>query len=235
MDPSGAQPIWNDEKAILQRSPSSGTQAMLAAAIGVPPGSWKGVTNKTSDDVANGLLAAAKTQATANATIGILGADYIDSKNLRAQVRALAFQDSHQACAVTPDSTETSKDKRNVRDGHYPIWGPLHLLYKVNSKGEPENATIRGPLLDLVGYLAGTKPLPNGVSLFDFYVLNGLIPECAMRVSRTQDGGAITPFHPESPCSCQFEQRATGSTCTRCPVHACAAGETCSQGFCEPQ
>jgi ABC-type phosphate transport system substrate-binding protein len=238
MDPTGAHPIWNDEKSVLQRSSSSGTQAMLAAAIGVPPGKWKGSANKSSDDVANALLAAAKSQASANATIGILGADYIDSKNLRAQIRALAFQDSHQTCAVTPDSTETSKDKANVRDGHYPIWGPMHLLYKVTSKGEPENATIRGPLLDLVGYLAGTKSLPNGVSLFDVYALNGLIPECAMRVSRTQDGGAIVPSHPESPCGCLFEKKANGSTsCKGCEGGQgdCAAGETCSQGHCEPK
>jgi ABC-type phosphate transport system substrate-binding protein len=236
MDPGGAQAIWNDEKALLQRSSSSGTQAMLAAAIGVPPGRWKGQPNKSSDDVAAALTAAAKSQATANAALGILGADYIDSRNLRAQIRALAFQDSHQTCAVTPDSTETAKDKRNVRDGHYPIWGPLHLLYKVNTKGEPESSAIREPLLDMVGFLAGTKPLPNGVSLFDVYAQSGLVPECAMRVSRAQDGGAILPFHAESPCSCLFEVRTTGSTdCETCAVQGdCKAGQSCSQGYCEP-
>ena len=235
LDPSGADPIWNDETALLQRSSSSGTQAMLAAAIGVPPGRWKGKANKSSDDVAAALQAAAKTQAAANAAIGILGADYIDSRTLRAQIRPLAFQDTHQTCAVTPDSTETSKDKRNVRDGHYPIWGPLHLLYKVDTKGEPENAEIRQPLLDMVGYLAGTKPLPNGVSLFDVYAQSGLVPECAMRVSRQQDGGAILPFRPESPCSCLFDVRTTGSTaCQTCTVQGdCKAGQSCSQGYCE--
>lgn len=235
LDPSGAQPIWNDETALLQRSSSSGTQAMLAAAIGVPPGRWKGKANKSSDDVAAALQAAAKNQAAANAAIGILGADYIDSRALRAQIRPLAFQDTHQACAVTPDSTETSKDKRNVRDGHYPIWGPLHLLYKIDAKGEPESSEIRQPLLDMVGYLSGTKPLPNGVSLFDVYAQSGLIPECAMRVSRQQDGGAILPFRPASPCSCLFDVRTTGSTdCETCTVQGdCKAGQSCSQGYCE--
>jgi hypothetical protein len=155
---------------------------------------------------------------------------------LRAQIRPLAFQDTHQTCAVTPDSTETSKDKQNVRDGHYPIWGPLHLLYKINAKGEPESSEIRQPLLDMVGYLAGTKPLPNGVSLFDVYAQSGLVPECAMRVSRQQDGGSILPFRPESPCSCLFDVRTTGSTtCQTCTVQGdCQAGESCSQGYCEP-
>jgi ABC-type phosphate transport system substrate-binding protein len=235
LDPSGAHPIWNDEKSLLVRSSSSGTQAMLAAAIGVPPGQWKGQGNKSSDDVAGALQAATKTPMAADAAIGILGADYIDSRNLRAQIRALAFQDTHQACAVTPDSSETAKDKRNVRDGHYPVWGPLHLMYHINAKGEPASTTIREPLLDMVGYLSGTKPLPNGVSLFDVYALNGLVPECAMSVTRTQDGGTILPFHPESPCSCSFDVRTTGSTsCETCNVQGdCGAGESCSQGYCE--
>jgi ABC-type phosphate transport system substrate-binding protein len=234
-DPGGSHAIWNDESALLQRSSTSGTQAMLAAAIGVPPGRWRGKSNKSSDDVAAALQAAAKTQEAANAALGILGADYIDSRSLRAQIRPLAFQDTHQGCAVTPDSTETSKDKLNVRDGHYPIWGPLHLLYKVNAKGEPENAALRQPLLDMVGYLAGTKPLPNGVSLFDVYAQSGLVPECAMRVSRAQDGGAILPFRAESPCACLFDVRTTGSTdCQTCAVQGdCQADQSCSQGYCE--
>lgn len=235
LDLAGNQPIWNDEASILQRSSSSGTQAMLAAAIGVPPGKWKGKTNKGSDDVANLVQAASATQQAADATIGILGADYIDSRNLRAQIRVLAYQDTHQVCAVTPDSTDTAKDKRNVRDGHYPIWGPLHLLYKVNAAGDPQNAAIRTQLVDMVGYLSGSKALPNGVGLIDVYAQSGLIPECAMRVTRNADGGAITPAKPAQPCSCLFEKKATGATdCKTCKVQGdCGAAETCSQGYCE--
>jgi ABC-type phosphate transport system substrate-binding protein len=235
LDPSGKAAIWSDEAAILQRSSSSGTQAMLAAAIGVPATRWKGKSNKSSDDVAAALQAATATQAAADATIGILGADYIDSRNLRAQIRVLAYQDTHQACAVTPDSTDTAKDKRNVRDGHYPIWGPLHLLYKVNAAGDPQNPAIRAQLVDMVGYLAGSKALPNGVSLIDVYAQSGLVPECAMRVGRSADGGAIVPTKPAAPCACLFEKKATGATaCAACKVQGdCAAGETCSQGFCE--
>lgn len=235
MDPSGQHAIWNDESAILQRSASSGTQAMLGAAIGLPPARWKGKTNKTSDDVAAALQSATATQEAADATIGILGADYIDSRSLRAQIRVLAYQDSHQACAVTPDSSDTAKDKRNVRDGHYPIWGPLHLLYKVDAKGEPENKAVREPLLNIVGYLSGTKALPSGVSLFELYVQSGLVPECAMRVSRSMDGGALVPTTPASPCSCSFERVATGATdCKKCGSQGdCSAGQTCSHDYCE--
>jgi ABC-type phosphate transport system substrate-binding protein len=235
LDVTGQHAIWSDETALQQRSATSGTQAMLAAAIGVPSGLWKGKPNKTSDDVASALQAASATQAAADATLGILGADYVDSRNLRAQIRMLAYQDSHQNCAVTPDSSDTAKDKRNVRDGHYPIWGPLHLLYKVNDNGEPQNTAIRQPLLDVVGYLSGAKALPNGVNLIDVYAQSGLVPECAMHVTRSADGGAITPTRPENPCACLFEKKATGATdCDACKVQGdCAAGQTCSQGYCE--
>jgi hypothetical protein len=98
-----------------------------------------------------------------------------------------------------------------MRDGHYPIWGPLHLLYKINEAGDPQNGSIRSQLVDMVGCLAGSKALPNDVSLLDVYAQSGLIPECAMRVART-DGGALTTIVPATPCVCLFEKKATGST-----------------------
>jgi hypothetical protein len=109
------------------------------------------------------------------------------------------------------------------------------LLYKVNAKGEPENAAVRGTLLDIVGYLSGSKALPNGVNLIDVYAQSGLVPECAMRVSRSTDGGALVRSTPASPCSCLFEVKATGSTdCAPCKVQGdCSAGQACSRGYCE--
>ncbi len=234
-DTTGATPIWNQESYLFQRSASSGTQAMLAAAIGVPATAWLGKPHKTSDDVAADIQLAGQRQDTANLAIGILAADYIDSKNLRAQIRVLAFQDSSQTCAMYPDSTASAHDKRNVRDGHYPVWGPLHLLLKVDALGNPANTSNRQAISDIVGYLSGTKVLPNGVQLLDVYAQSGLVPECAMHVTRTKDGGNITPYAPPSPCSCVFEAKATGTTaCTSCKVQGdCGATQTCSQGYCE--
>jgi len=232
MDPTGTTPIWNDESFIFQRKGSSGTQAMIAAAIGVPPSRWKGKLHSTSDDVGLDLQAAGSKQETASKAIGILAADYIETKNLRAQLRALAFQDSKQACAVYPDSTANARDKRNVRDGHYPIWGPLHLLYK----GDRVTADpARQSKSDILGYLSGTKPLPNGVKLIDVYAQSGLVPECAMSVTRSKDGGNIVPYSPPSPCSCLYEAKATGTTsCKPCVVQGdCQANQSCSQGYCE--
>jgi len=234
-DPSGNVAIWNNEDYLFKRSATSGTQAMLAAAIGVPAGVWKGKSHKSSGDVAAALQAAAQKQETANAALGILAADFIDTNNLRAQIRALAFQDSEQHCAVFPDSSSTAKDKRNVRDGHYPVWGPLHLLLRVDGQGKPLNAANRQAVTDIIGYLSGTKALPNQVQLIDLYAQSGLVPECAMHVSRSKDGGNIFPNQPTNPCSCLFDLKATGATsCTECKVQGdCASGETCSQGYCE--
>src|SRR6185369_9525277 len=187
-----------------------------------------------SDDVATALRAAVASEAAANASLGILSADTIDSLGLRAELRMLAYQDSHQSCAFFPDSTATSKDKRNVRDGHYPIWGPMHLLYKVNAAGEPLNATIREQLLNIVGYLSGSKPLPNNLSLLDTYAQSGLVPECAMHVTRTADGGPITFAQPDNPCSCLFDIAVGLNTCKECHVQGdCSAGQICFQGYCE--
>jgi hypothetical protein len=237
-DRTGTIPIWNDNSYIYQRSATSGTQVMISSVIGVPAGQWKGTGHKTSDDVANDLRGASAKQDTADKAIGILAADYIDSNNLRTQLRMLAFQDLHQPCAVFPDSTSDAHDKRNVRDGHYPIWGPLHLLYAVDQLGNPRHTDNRQPITDILGYLSGSKPLPNGIKLIDVYARSGLIPECAMHVTRAKDGGNILPFTPPNPCSCLFEAKAgVGSTdCQTCSVQGdCGPGQTCSLGYCEDQ
>jgi hypothetical protein len=202
----------------------------------VPAALWRGKAQKGSADVASSLLSASQKQDTANAALGILAADYIDTNNLRAQLRMLAFQDTGQVCAVTPDSSTNAKDKLNVRDGHYPVWGPMHLLLRVDAQGNPINPDTRKPVTDIIGYLSGTKTLPNGTQLINLYAASGLVPECAMHVSRVKDGGNIAPYHPSTPCSCLFDSIATGSTsCKTCTVQAkCAAGETCSLGYCEP-
>ena len=63
------------------------------------------------------------------------------------------------------------------------------------------NASNRQAVTDIIGYLSGTKALPNQVQLLDLYAQSGLVPECAMRVTRSKDGGNIFPYQPTSPCS----------------------------------
>lgn len=219
---SGVEP-WTDESAILQRSSSSGTQSLIASVIGVPPAKFRGVSNSSSTDLLARLVALGRDQATAATAIGILVAG--DADQNRSQVRLLPFQESEHGCGYYPDSSPTSLDKQNVRDGHYPIWGPLHFLTR-----QPNSSTQR-----LVSYLTGTATI-TGLDLIQVYVQSRVLPRCAMRVTRATDGGHLTPYAPANPCGCYFEQQATGSTrCQACSISSeCpASAPTCSKGFCE--
>ena len=40
---------------------------------------------------------------------------------------------TYQLCGYLPDSTGTSFDKKNVRDGHYWLWGAQHFYGLVNA------------------------------------------------------------------------------------------------------
>jgi len=220
---SGIAP-WNDETSIFQRNGQSGTQNVIAKSIGVPADQFKGQQNSTSDAMLNALVTAGQSASTAQKAIGLLAADYADTN--RSKLSVLAFEDLGQKCAFYPDSSPTSLDKANVRDGHYSLWGPLHFLTK-----NPASQTTA----KLINYLTGVQPI-NGLNLVQIYVDAHVVPLCAMRVKRTADGGAPAPYAPTNPCGCAFEARATGSTtCKACM----SAGEcpssapNCSFGYCE--
>jgi hypothetical protein len=223
---SGVTP-WTNEDLLFRRSATSGTQGMIAKTIGVPASQWRGKENKSSDDVKNKLLAVPADQA--DAALGILSADIAD--DLRGQLRVLAYQDYKQNCSFYPDATPTASNKQNVRDGHYPIWGPLHLLVRLVS-GVPSDIVQQ-----IVGQLSGAVDLPNGINLIQLYAQKHVIPLCAMHVSRGSDGGGLKSFAPEKPCGCYYDSLVTGQT--SCPVckgkgDCPATAPNCSYGYCEP-
>ncbi len=220
---SGVEP-WTDESAILQRTSASGTQSLIASVIGVPPTKFHGLSNSSSADLLSQLVSLGRNQDTAAKAIGILVAG--DADQNRSQVRLLPFQASAQNCGYYPDSSATSLDKQNVRNGKYPIWGPLHFLTR-----QPSALTQR-----LISYLIGTAAI-TGLDLIQVYVQSRVLPRCAMRVTRATDGGHLTAYEPANPCGCYFEQQATGATrCQACSTSSeCpASAPTCSKGFCEP-
>jgi hypothetical protein len=234
-------PPWVDAMHILQRSSTSGTQALIAATIGLPRDRWVGTPNASSGAVRDAILSAATTGGTtADSTIGILSSDILDP--LRSNIRGLAYRHYGQPVAFYPDSSgdTTARDKRNVRDGHYPIFGPLHMLVRIDATTHlPLDAHVQR----IVNVINGVEVL-SGVNIIDIYAQRSLIPQCAMRVSRTADGGDITPFTPDTPCGCYYESLATHvgipTGCTACTrVEDCAAGQTCvtfptqTRGFCE--
>ncbi len=217
---------------IFIRGATSGTQAVVSKAIGLDLSAFVGATptgtGSGSDNMRNNV-----SSGTAGLTIGFLAADNFDKNRSLAVgaggVDALAFQANHQTKAYFADSSATSTDKRNVRDGHYGIWGPEHFFFVVDA--------TTGVATD-----AKATTFVNAVNSTDYLTaLSGarVIPQCAMKVTKPTDGGLLTPYTPADPCGCAFEALATGvaapADCTACTDNtACAAsGKTCHHNFCE--
>lgn len=232
-------PPWTDPNYLFQRNVSSGTQAQIARTLGLPRDAWFGRMNAGSGNVRDALIASgAAGQEVASKSLGILGSDVADGA--RSSIRGLAFQDYRQTCAFWPDSRVDATDKRSVRDGHYSIFGPLHMLTRVDRNGV---ATSPGAQA-LIDAIAGVTPLP-GVNVIDLYARSGLVPQCAMRVTRDSDGGDLRRFTPAVSCACYYEERATGLVpppgCTPCTgTQDCPPGVPCNvfggqaRGYCEP-
>jgi ABC-type phosphate transport system substrate-binding protein len=223
---------WTDPSLYFVRNANTGTQQMIAHAIGVPAGAFWGVDRGTASNV-DSLLRSISDQKLAEEAIGIISADYYDSD--RANVKALAFKAPEQECAYLPDSNAFKKDKQNVRDGHYPIWGPMHFFAAL-SEGVPASPAAQA-FVNIVS-------VPNlAQSLVDAFIGASLVPSCAMSVQRQSELGAISAYSPPFQCGCYFEAspdvNGTASPgCTPCTTAAeCTnpARPACNLGYCEVQ
>ena len=161
-------------------------------------------------------------------TIGFVTADVFD--DVRASVNALAFRAQGQTSAFNPDSASTFPDRRNVRDGHYTLWGYEHVFAKTTG------ANLSPQAAELVGWLTGTK-LSASIDYVALEGSAGLIPQCAMRVRRSSDGGLLSPYTPPESCHCAFTAAITRTLppdCVACTGNAmCTGGKVCRRGFCE--
>jgi hypothetical protein len=171
--------------------------------------------------------------ADASATIGLL--DVVNGDGV-GSLRTLAFQAKGQTCAFLPDSKEGARDKRNVRDGHYLMWGPIHVM----SRRMPTQAAS-----EVVDYLVlnqapGADSQDETMSvLIQKFAERSLVPQCAMSVQRFEEGGPLLPYIPTRSCACLFDKIRTGQTqCQACvKSEDCVSSEAprCNFGFCEPQ
>lgn len=191
----GAYP-WTNLTRYYVRNKNTGTQQMIANAIGVPANEFWGVDRGTASNVLSDLQSLAGNVVEAEQAIGILSNDVYDSS--RANVRALAYQDTGQNCAYLPDSTVDSYDKQNVRDGHYPIWGPLHFF----TSNQPSSQ-----VLSFLTYFTGATTTP---AILDAFIATNLIPNCAMTVLRSENSelSALVSYQPTNSCECYFLSRA---------------------------
>lgn len=212
---------WINEMQMFGRKVTTSTLLAWAANISVPAAKWKTQALNGSPDVVKALVGN-----TSQAAIGILGDEVYDAN--RADLKALAFRAKGQYAAYYPDSSESARDKKNVRDGHYTVWSPTIWMDTVDAGGAPVNATARY-VIDLIAGKTVT-PAPN-FAMLDIVASVGLVPVCAMRVNRAFEGGPLTAFSPPESCTCKYESLVSTSSCAAC-TSSCASG-VCRNGFCE--
>jgi len=224
---------WNDPTYFYGRPVTKGTQISIGANIGVAAAKWQLIADPSHqiDQSGTVLTSIAAQAATGNAekTLGILGVEIYDGA--RAMVHALAFRAFKQNKSYWPDSTPSSFDKLNVRDGHYPLWSYVQYAAPQATGGGALNANAQEIIDLLVGKPVATNP---PFEPLDQVIAAGLVPACAMKVQRSVEGGDLTPATIAAPCTCYFEKKATNATsCTACTDNTPCGTGMCRHGYCE--
>lgn len=217
---------WIDEAQMFIRTVTKSTLLAWSANISVPADKWKGMRLDGSSMVVSAL----QTSTSAEKAIGILGVEVAD--NLRASLRILAYRAKGQRAAYYPDSTSTARDKKNLRDGHYTVWSPTIWMDTIDGSGNPVKPDARYVVDLIVGKTV--TPAPSFSPLQSVAAV-GLVPDCAMGVTRSFEGGPLSIYKPAQSCVCKYESLVQSTTCQSCSAtQACASG-TCRDGFCEVQ
>lgn len=217
---------WIDEAQMFIRTVTKSTLLAWGANISVPADKWKGMRFDGSPMVVSALQQSTSPEK----AIGILGVEVADA--LRGSLRVLAFQAKGQNGAYYPDSTSTARDKKNVRDGHYTVWSPTVWMDTTDTSGAPVKADARY----VVDLITGKTPTPEpSFKAIESIANVGLVPACAMGVTRTFEGGPLSLYKPAQSCACKYESVVATTSCAQCsPTQACASG-VCRDGFCEAQ
>lgn len=215
---------WIDSTNYSIRNSGAASTVLTGLLADVVPSKFWGIDRLSTDNLRDSLLAAQST----NSAIGILSIDYND-KN-RGNLRALYLQGKGQKCGYLPDSTPTTYDKANVRDGHYALWGYVHFFTPLGPGGVP-TATANAMVLKF-----RVQKLEQG--LLDDIITASLVPQCAMKVARTKEMGDLSP-QAGFECGCYFDFKTKGkSSCTQCNTpEDCGARDpahpACNYGYCE--
>ena len=214
---------WTDPTYYSIRNSGAGSTALAAELIHVPRTAFWGVDRLSTDNIRDSLNQSAQPEQ----SIGILSIDYADKG--RGNLRVLYLQGEGQLSGFLPDSTATSLDKENVRDGHYPLWGYVHF-YTANLNGAPSAAA---------GAFVTRFSLPKlDRALVDAMTDASLVPQCAMKVARDLEMGGFFPNPNNYQCGCYFDYRTTGkASCAPCttPNDCPASTPACNYGFCETE
>lgn len=226
---TGLAEPWTDEASLARRNANSAVGLYAGLAIGVHPTKQKGTLTATNGESVN--LVATSTKP--SAALGYASSDAVDAA--RAKVKPLAYQHKGQTCGYLPDSSDSSFDKKNLRDGHYWIWGPQHFFAEVDAGKKIVKPTVA----KLIGLVTGEVAPPAGVDVTKLAIDTGNVPRCAMTVWRDGDLGEFYSYAPLAPCGCYFEKNVPGgsTSCKACTADTdCAsvsATAKCRQNLCE--
>jgi len=219
---------WLDPTKYFIRNSGAGSTVLTSQLIGVDRAAFWGVDVGSTDAIKAGLINSADSEA----AIGILSIDFYD-KN-RGNLKALYLQSKGQTAGYLPDSTPTTVDKINVRDGHYPLWGYVHFVVALDHPG----GNPVSPAANAMVLLFNLPKLDQ--KLVDDIIGASETPQCAMKVQRTDEvgteGGNFTRRSPdEFTCGCYFDFKTRGSTtspaCTT--SENCPGQGPCNYGYCE--
>jgi hypothetical protein len=228
-DGGGEAAPWVVQNLRFKRGNTASTTLTMASAIRLLPSDMKAAADSgTSDALVTSVM---NNSANAEATLGILGTELFDQR--RSDIKLLAFKAFGQRYAYFPDSTSASFDKKNVRDGHYLPWSPTPYIAKITAGTTTIADANATRIYELV---MGTRAGDDVDGLLQV-VQSGLIPECAMKVTRAGDGADLALYDDPAPCSCYFEKSVPQGTtsCTACTVgnDAPCNGGKCRFGYCE--
>lgn len=233
-DPTKLVAPWSDPNFLYARPVTKGTMISIGANIGVPAGKWQ-ILPANAIDQSSALattLISHNADGNADKSIGVLGAEIYDQSTNRAMLKSLAFRAFKQYHAFWPDSTPTSFDKKNVRDGHYTLWSYVQYVASVDGTGVPSKPAVKNLIDMLVGNAVTTSP---PFEPLDLEIANGLVPACAMSVQRQAEGGDLSLYSAPEPCGCYYDAKVpSGSTtCTACTDSTTCGSGMCRHGYCE--
>ncbi len=224
---NGQATPWVDEHYIFTRTATKSTALTLSAALGVSPVTkLRGTPFNGSTEVLNSVAQSTNPEK----TIGLLGTEIYDVN--RDKVTELAFRAFGQRYAYLPDSSATSFDKKNLRDGHYTPWAQtVYMMAIAPGTKAPMNPTAQ-LFYDLV---LGNQSLADVDGLATI-ISKGQVPVCAMRVTRDPiDAAPLRSYTPATPCGCLFDAKVPNgkTSCTACTTDGpCGAGK-CRHNYCE--
>jgi hypothetical protein len=167
-------------------------------------------------------------------TIGYTSTEFYDEN--RDKVRAFKVRGVNQLKAYLPDTDLTSTDKINIREGRYTIQGALKLVATVDANGVPISAGAKKIIDWLLDNPLSDPSLTLPFDLNEIYAQHGVVPQCAMRVTKGADEPVFRHYRHLMPCHCSFEMLATGKTspgCSRCADSSTCGAKICSHGYCE--